>query len=230
MKGRKIVSLVSCCLLVCAVSSLFAGAGQKAKAEPWKLIKNKNGVKVFARSVKGSKYRELLARGTVDVPFEVGLELVKDCDCYHKWYGMCEKLYVIKKINDHEYIMYFVLDMPLVTDRDLVVRVKSEWDMEKRCGSVTLTSIDSDYKKNSGYVRMPKLTGGFTFREINDGKLEVSYRVHADLGGSVPAWMVNIAAKKHPYETAVGAKKYVNQEKFYRRAETLYGKKFARRK
>lgn len=217
------------CLIFLAVFSLQIGAKEeKVKPVPWKLLKSKNGVEVFARSVPGSKYRELFAKGLVDVPFEVGIEMVKDCDSYHEWYGMCKELYVIKKISEKEYLMYFVLDMPLLTDRDVVVRVTGDWDMEKKSGWMKLVSIESKYKKDAGFVRMPGLSGGFTFRQVADGKFEVTYKVHADLGGSVPAWMVNIAAKKHPYQTALGAKRHVKSEKYYKRAEELYGKKFSR--
>lgn len=226
MKWRKNVSL-SVCLIFMVICALQIGAKEeKVKPDPWKLLKNKNGVKVFARHVPGSKYRELLAKGVVSVPFEVGLELVKDCDSYHEWYGMCKQLYVIRKISEKEYFMYFVLDMPLLTDRDVVVRVTADWDMEKKNGWVKLVSINSKYKMDSGLVRMPGLSGGFTFREVAEGKFEVTYKVHADLGGSLPAWMVNIAAKKHPYQTAVGARRHVKSEKYFKRAENLYGKKF----
>lgn len=201
---------------------------EKVLPATWKQIKNSKGVKVFARPRAGSKYRELLAHGTVKVPFEVGLELVKDCNCYFEWYGMCRELYVIKKISQKEYLMYFVLDMPIVTDRDVVVRVTADWNLEKRTGKITLASVESDYKKDAGLVRMPKLDGGFSFQEKGPDLFFVSYRVHADLGGSVPAWMVNIAAKKHPYETALGARKHVKKEKYYKRAEKLHNKSFKR--
>ncbi len=228
MNWRKSTIRVLVLFSVLGVSFSSTAEDRKSKRVPWKEIKNSKGVKVFARPRAGSKYRELLARGSVKVPFEVGLELVKDCDCYHEWYGMCRELYVIKKISQKEYLMYFVLDMPLVTDRDVVVRVTADWDLAKRSGRVTLASVESEYKKDSGLVRMPKLDGGFTFEEKGPDVFFVSYRVHADLGGSVPAWMVNIAAKKHPYETAMGAKKHVYKEKYYKRAEKLYGKSFKR--
>ncbi len=206
----------------------------KVKQVPWKEIKNKKGVKVYARPLPGSKYRELLAKGTAKVPFEVALEFVKDHESYHKWYGMCRELYAINQksekeiLRKKEILMYFVLDMPFLTDRDVVVRVTGDWDFKKRQGWIKLQSVKSDYKKNSGFVRMPKIDGGFTFKEIGPDIFAITYRVHADLGGSVPAWMVNIAAKKHPYETALGARRHVYLEKYYKRAEKLHGKTFKR--
>jgi len=228
MNWRKSTILLFLFFSVLVFSFTTTAQDGMTKQEPWKQIKNNNGVKVFARPSPGSKYRELLAKGTVKVPFEVGVEMVKDCDCYYQWYGMCRELYVIKRKSEKDFLMYFVLDMPFVTDRDVVVRVTGDWDMKKRQGWIRLQSVKSDYKKSSGYVRMPKIDGDFSFKEVGPDLFSVTYRVHADLGGSVPAWMVNIAAKKHPYETAMGAKKHVKSEKYYKRAEKLYGKSFKR--
>jgi len=201
---------------------------EKTSQPEWKEVKNSKGVRVYKRPRAGSKYNDLLAQITIAAPFEVALEFVKDCNSYHTWYGMCNALYVTKKISEKEFYMYFVLDTPMLTDRDVVVRVTMDWDIKKKTGWIKLKSVDSDYKNNSGLVRMPQLDGGFTLKEVGPDKFLVNYRVYADLGGSVPAWMVNIVSKKHPFDTACGARRTVKLEKYYKNAEKLYGKSFKR--
>lgn len=227
MNQKKCIS-IAMFLFIILLAFQITAKEEKLKPAEWKQIKKSHGIKVFSRPRVESKYSELLAHGTAKVPFEEGLEFVKDSDCYFEWYGMCRELYVIKKISENEFLMYFVLEMPMVTDRDVVVRVTRDWNLEKKSGRVTLVSVESDYKKDSGLVRMPKLDGGFEFKETDPDLLFLSYHVHADLGGNVPAWAVNIAAKKHPYETALGLQKHVIKEKYYERAEKLYGKSFNR--
>jgi hypothetical protein len=218
-------SRIICCkiLLLVVFISLQGFAGDNGT---WKMIKDARGVKVYSRPYPGSDYKELYADGYEVVPFEVGVEFVKDCDAYHEWYGMCKELYVIKKYSEREYDMYFVLDVPVVTDRDLVVKVKSWWDIEKGDGWVTIDSMKSDYKKDSGCVRMPEMHGKFTFKRYENDKIYVKYWLHAEMGGSLPAWVVNIAATNHPFLTAVGAKRNVHKKQYFEQAGRIHGKQF----
>jgi len=105
--------------------------------------------------------------------------------------------------------MYFVLDLPVVKNRDVVVKVESGWDENKGTAWVTMTSINgSEYKKDSGYVRITSLKGRWDIIKKDENHVEVIYQVHPELGGSLPAWIVNVAAKDQPLKTLKGVYKY----------------------
>ncbi|MCP4614589.1 MAG: hypothetical protein GY845_38400 [Planctomycetes bacterium] len=201
-------------------SSLFA-------KEEWKLVSDKDGIKISSREVKDSKYKEYKAEIVTNNPFEVGIELTKDYKNYHAWYGMCKELKLVSKKNENDYDMYFVLDMPVVSDRDVVVNIKTKWDFATGKGRVDMKDIaTSKHKQDSGLVRMPELYASFTITRIDANKTKTVYQFFADTGGSVPAWVVNMSAKKHPKETMEGIMKQLSGKKYYEKANKAHNKTF----
>lgn len=163
---------------------------------------------IFTRNIPGSPYKEFKGVTHSDIPFDIALKVIQDYANYHKWYGMCNALYAISVRNPKNIDMYFVLDLPVVTDRDVVVKVECGWDEQKGTAWVTMKSINSDYKKDSGLVRMTSLKGRWDIKKIDDSHVEVVYQVHAELGGALPAWVVNLAAVDQPKKTLKGVYNY----------------------
>ena len=193
---------------ICITVTVFVFGQQQ-----WKLIyegKEDNAViKIYTRELPGSIYKEFKGVSYADIPFDVALKVIQDYTNYHKWYGMCDALYAITVRNPQDLDMYFVLDLPVVKDRDVVVKVESGWDENKGTAWVTMTSINaSEYKKDSGYVRMTSLKGRWDIIKKDENHVEVIYQVHPELGGSLPAWIVNISAKDQPLKTLKGVYKY----------------------
>jgi len=62
---------------------------------------------------------------------------------------MCGDLYVIEKRNIHDYDMYFVLDIPVASDRDLVINITTSWDYKKGQCQINIKRKDSKYKFRS---------------------------------------------------------------------------------
>jgi len=182
----------------------------------WKLVKRGHGINVYSRAYKNSKVKELKATAVEKCPFKVAVEIIKDANNYCKWFGMTKKLYVIKKRSEHDYDMYFVLDTPVVKNRDVVVHVTSGWDLKKNFAWVKIKSFKSDYKKKSGCIRMPEYHGKFIVTKINDKTLKTEYILHAEVGGVLPGWLANMVAKYHPYKTGLGLQREIKNPKYYK--------------
>jgi len=194
--------------------------------EEWHRIKDTDEVRIYTRSVEGSNFNEYKTVILYDVPFEVAVEIVKDHDHYRDWYGMCGDLYVIEKRNIHDYDMYFVLDIPVASDRDLVINITTSWDYKKGQCQINIKRKDSKYKLDSGLVRMPKMDGGFTITRVNPNRTKAVYQFFADTGGVLPSWIVNRGAWWHPYETIEGISKEVKKAKYTERANRLHKTNF----
>ena len=151
---------------------------------------------------------------------------MKDYKEYATWYGMCKQLYLIKKNTVNNFDMYFVLDMPVVKDRDLVVTVTLDIDLKNGKVTVALHSKESSYKKDSGYVRIKKLTGKFILEKVDNNLLKITYIFFADVGGSLLPWIANIAAVEHPYKTLSGIARQCTKDKYYKTASELHNKEF----
>lgn len=194
--------------------------------EKWELMRDSDGVRVFVRPVEGSSLKEYKAIISSEVPFETAVEIVKDHNHYRDWYGMCKDLYVIKKYNAQNFDMYFVVDMPAAKNRDLVINVKTNWDYQKGILEVKIKSKDSNYNRDSGLVRMPSMNGGFTTKRIGKSGTQTTYTFFADTGGSLPSWIVNHIAWKHPHETMTGILRETKKPKYTERANKIHNTNF----
>jgi hypothetical protein len=192
----------------------------------WKQIKDSNGVKVYKQSVEGSPFYNQMAVGFSDVPFEVAVEVAKDPEHYYEWYGMCKKLEVVTKRSAHDYDMYFILDVPIVKDRDLMVNVTANWDYAKGVCTVNINRMENTCCAKSGLIAMPRMTGKFEITRVSERRVKCVYTVYADLGGSLPAAVINLLSWKHPFDTGVGAMKQTWKQKYFDIAKQVHNKDF----
>ena len=64
-----------------------------------------------------------------------------------------------------------------------------------------MTALPEYSAEVKGVVRIPYLDGFWLLEKIDDNKTKVTYQVHADPGGTIPAWLANATAVNNPYET-----------------------------
>ena len=221
-KRNVIVSVVLVFLIV--VSTSFAADAN------WEFKSEKKGVKIYTRPLPGTPYPEMKAEFEGDIPFEVAVELGKDYENYHNWYGMTKELKPIKVRSAEDFDVYFVLAMPILSDRDAVLKVKINNDSAKGLFTVTMKSFENDYGKENKLVRMPKVEGEFSVTRLSPTRSKIVYRVYADVTGSIPVKIVNIAATKHPLDTLIGAgeelRKNHKENKYIQRANKLHNQNF----
>ena len=117
-------------------------------------------------------------------------------------------------------MVYHVQKVPVITDRDVVVHGKITVDYAKGIGRQDMKAVESDYKKDSGLVRMPKMVGSFEMKSLSPASTQVTYTMQADPGGTVPAWLANSTARKQPLKTLQGLRNIVKNQKYIKAAES----------
>lgn len=215
----RLIRLSSVIVIIAVCSIAFS-------ANEWSLKKVKDGVSVYNKDIPGSDYKEMKAEAVSNIPFEVIVEVAKDFDKYFEWYGMTKTLRPINVRSATDFDVYFVLSVPVLTNRDAVMRVKIETDYVKGLCKVTLKSIESDYGKENKLVRMPEVGGVFMLTRITPSQTRGYYQVHADMGGSIPASVVNMMATKHPLDTVIGAINQCYKPVYADRATKLHNRSF----
>ena len=126
-------------------------------------------------------------------------------------------------VRSEDKILYFVISMPWpVKDRDLVFRrVRSapgfgqteyshggtKESPVRSADPVTQTveyrtsSLPKDYPEQKGKVRMPYLKGLWRFTPLPGGRTEMYYQQHSEVGGHIPAWLVNKLSVNIPFNS-----------------------------
>ncbi|HPA73593.1 MAG TPA: START domain-containing protein, partial [Spirochaetota bacterium] len=118
---RKLLSLTAAATVALAsITIILAGP---LVAQEWKLMRNENGIRAYARSIPGSKLLELKAITIIDAKMEVIGEVLRDVPSNPEWMADCSDARIVHLISPKEMIVHTTLDFPApVSDRDLVVR------------------------------------------------------------------------------------------------------------
>ena len=190
-------------------------SGFSQKASDWKLTRNQDGIKIYVRSVEGSRTKEILGFTQINTHLGALVSMVKDTKSHNLWIYANKSALLLKNISDFEWIYYNVSEAPWpVSNRDLITHAVLTQD-----NLTYKVRIDSDgrpdyipHKEN--LVRVPRLSSVWEFTPKSYGIIDVRFELSIDLGGDIPAWLVNMAIDKGPFYTLLNMSKVVKTNKY----------------
>jgi len=92
-------------------------------------------------------------------------------------------------------IVYTYIDMPLVSDRDVTTRAVRSFDAQTGSHRVEWQTSDEGPEPQAGVVRLEKSSGSWVFSPLPDGRTSAVYESHTEIGGAIPAWLVDSLMK-----------------------------------
>ena len=179
-------------ILILAVAIAAAAAGEPA----WERVGEERGIVVESRDVAGSSLHDV--RATAQSPASVSalLGVLWSHEQFARLLPRVKHIEVLRDAGD-ERLVYEQVHVPLLKDRDIVFRVHRYTD--PRTG---IAEIDSLAVTNEGpperddHVRVRESHAHWTLVPRPEGGTTVAYLVRADIGGNVPAWVVNRAQRE----------------------------------
>jgi hypothetical protein len=114
---------------------------------------------------------------------------------------------LLKKASDNEFYVYYEVTAPWpVTDRDLAILYKVA---KMPNGGYKMDAMAKpDYvPPKEGMVRIPESISTWEFIPKGNNKVEVIFTNHSDPGGTIPDWVVNMAATDNPFNTLSNLRK-----------------------
>lgn len=197
--------------MVRAVFISFVLLALQGSSEPECALKrDEDGIKVFTCKSEGEKLKSLKAEFILhDVSLDELEKKLLDVKGYTSWqYNMIEAD-ILMKSSDQEIIYRTVVHAPWpVEDRELVVKYTSTKDAARQTMDIVIQSVPYDYPKSKDLVRIPA-SYGIWHIEVQGKNLKVDYALRIDPGGSVPAWLVNIAMADGPHHSFRNLKKQI---------------------
>lgn len=181
-------------LLLCLVTTL------NSTAQQWELKKDEDGVTVSVRDVAGSKIKEFKAEMVVKTSVEQLLNRIKNVNDYLSWVSGCETTKIVETYDDNHFLYYLELGAPWpVSNRDVAI----EGTVTHKDWGVLFSMQQSEGKvpEKDNVKRMPKFKGFWKLEQQGDGTVKVTHQVHAEPGGSIPAWLANAKVTDGPLET-----------------------------
>lgn len=193
---------------------------RSANAE-WELAKDKDGIKVFLKTVPGSKIKEFKGMTNIKSSLDSILAVLNDTEACPKWIHNCKDAFKLSEISFNEGYVYQVINFPFpVKDRDLILHSVMTQDVDTNQVTIKLTAVP-DYIPETRNVRIKKSDGLYLLKPLPDRSIEVTWQHHTEPEGGIPKWIVNSLLVDTPFKTLNNLREIVKEEK-YQRARLQY--------
>lgn len=189
------------------VSGLFA-------QEDWNQIRDKEGITVFTRSNPGMDFKEFRSSMIVEGTLDQFLAVLYDIEGLSSWGYNVKKASLLRREADTIQVYYTEAKAPFpYKNRDGVYLNRFTWNSEERKLHVDIVMPEDLMPEKENLVRMEGY-GSWLVHDRKDGKLEITFQMQMDPGGSIPAWMANMFAGDTPYHTLLGLRKAMLEKKY----------------
>ena len=189
----------------------------------WKLVDTKDECQLYTSVVPGKDY--VAAKTTCVIPARmevIGMVLV-DIANYPEWMEDCKETKILKVVDDQNdvFIFWFRQHIPLLTDRDMVLKGKTIQKVDKGQEFIYAHSTNEiPYDSGKGYVRMPSFNSLCILEWVDRENTKVTFMIDPDLGKGIPSMVANLIIKNTPYKSLQKMMKMVKMSKYIVAAKT----------
>lgn len=184
--------------LLLVLLGLYWLPGLVAKAQPadgWHLEKDKDQIQVYSRHVAGSPLTELKVTCILPGTQSQLVASLSDISNYKQVIYKTKAAYLVKRCNETELIYHIVNELPWpVEDRDVTIRLSFAQDSVSRLLHIRAVGIPNVVPLQPGTIRVEEWLAVWQVRQINKRNIQITYTCRVNPGGSIPAWLDNLAA------------------------------------
>ncbi len=178
--------------------------GSSASAAPeggWLPAKDADGVRVFLRRQGDSPFLAFKGVTRVDADLKTILALFHNTDSHPRW--MAGTISATgKDVGESGRVVHNRSAYPWpVAKRDVIIRSKAHVEPDSGALIIDFLSAPDLLPHEADYVRIEKLQGLWQLRPLDGNRTEVTYQIHLDPGGWVPAWLFNRIIADIPLDT-----------------------------
>jgi hypothetical protein len=195
-------------VLLLAVSFTSQASGQ------WKLIKEKQGIKIFSR-VNDSKLIEIKAESSSEASLSSFVALMNDVDNFNNWMHAAEKTDLIERQGPYSFTYYMLNDLPWpAQDRDVILRLRIHKNGSKREVYTKSQNVDGVVREKDGIHRIESVRTTWRFVQEKQGNIKIVFRTRVKPKVQLPEWLANHIYQIGPYHTIINMKEMVQNEKY----------------
>ena len=196
---------------------LVAGAGDVSAQESndWILRRDKDGIRIYVRSVPDTRFHAYRAETTVSTRLQTLAAVLADVDAANEWIHFTARAELVQEIDSNTVVVRFYSDLPWpAADRDSVTINHMSQDPVTGAVLFTIDSRPDDAPQSDDYIRIQDINGYWELTPNGDGSIHVVYSLSSDPGGSVPAWLVNASIVEQPYRTLSNLRRMVEDPRY----------------
>lgn len=173
-------------------------------------------VKVWTYPVPGQPLHGFRAATTVRSSLAGLVGLIMDTAAAPHWVYRTDAIHLLERDDKAgTFRVRAEMDFWPLRDRDVVLDGQVSQDPRTLTVAVDSRSVAvPQLPPVAAFVRMPALRGHWEFRPLGDGLVEVVMSGHADPGGHIPDFLVNLLIKETPYRTLLGLRRMITAPKY----------------
>ncbi len=193
----------------------YQGNGQQA-GRSWEMVKDQKGIKVYTSKKSNTPLKRVKVSAIIDAPLGVVYSVLTDVANHHKWMYQVYHSEILKKVNDTAWYYYAISNSPWpVDDRDYVSFTKVKIDSINGNIAVTSRGVPDYIPQMEGIVRLPYSYSQWIFKALDKDHTYAELKIEVDIGGKVPAWLLNMFITRGPYFTMMRFSKQVKEATGY---------------
>ncbi len=207
MKSKTLIS-------VFLIFAIFQLSFQSKTNEGWKLVKDKDGIKAYTCEFEDSEIKQVKVEVNFKSSLSAAISVFKNADTHTNWMYKCFQAKTIKTVSNTEYYYYSESKAPWpISNRDAITCAVIKQDSISKSVRIISTGLPDYLKERDGIVRIRDLHSKWEFTPKENGTIDLTFYMWVDLGGGIPAWIMNLVITDGPFETAQKFIKEVQKEK-----------------
>jgi hypothetical protein len=179
---------------------------------------DREGVKVWTCEIQDQPLRGFKATTTVNSTLGGLISLLMDTSVAAEWIYRTDRIELLRRDDRSQtFTVRAETDFWPLKDRDVIMDGRIVQNPETLTVTVDSRSVSSpQFPRREDFVRMSSMWGHWEFRPLGEGRVEVTMSGHANPGGHLPGFLVNMFIEDTPFQTLLGLRRMIAAGKYQR--------------
>ncbi len=185
-------------LAIIITARFFTGHAQT----DWKLKTDDEGIKVYTKSLPGSKIKAIKIECTVQATMSQLVYVIMDINTSKEWVYNTKSCVMLKQVSPLDLYYYSEVNVPWpVSNRDFVAHLTVAQNPSTKAVTVVAENLPNLVPKKNNVVRIQQSDSKWVATPVGTNLVKIEYTLFADPGGIVPAWLLNLFITRGPFES-----------------------------
>jgi len=185
--------------LLLSISFLILFVADGLFAQPWTLVKEKDGIKVYTRIENNNSWKSFRGEVTFSAPMEKVFSMLGNNKNNDWWDKAITDVKVLdyKENKSVQYYMIYHVPWPF-TNRDIVTETTITDDNVTGIRIFEAKPLSGKIPEKPNLVRVKNYRQTWTVQPQGKGNVRVIFEGSVDPGGNIPSWLYNIVITETP--------------------------------
>jgi len=169
--------------------------------EDWKLSVDKDGIKIYSKSISQSKIKALKVVCNVKARLTQVAAVFLDIKTQDEWFYNTKSI-LLEQVSPSELYYYAEIGFPWpLSNRDYIAHINLFQNPITKVITMDVQNVPDFVTVKQGIVRVRQSICKWVVTPAGENITLIEFTLFADPAGSIPSWLINIFSKKGPFES-----------------------------